>query len=542
MTFAATLLNIHEHKRFKGGAFRFWGCLPIYNQAAARAAGCSDDKITRRSLEVHHAAMSVLMDGHVRPLAVPRLWRFTDRQWRMVVARVAFFMGDHPAQMKHQGHLTKGCATCWAELDDLDSTDKLWPLRNSSELLASMRRLAHECLNDAGEVIRGKLKVIKAWEKDARIRFGYNSILEMVEDLDCHATLFTPRDFLHAIILGLFGKHMVKSIIYLIETTILRPEFTTAHEGRQAPVPEAAMKRVLRRLAAFLSQVKADESCLTLAPEFAEHFLKVYEKGTSSFTGPRMNNLMLALPYVIRDIAGPERALINAAIKNAEPGDPLYNMPMVEDPCVQIVETLIVFMEWYLLIRRRELSSVDIVDLLERGRAMMESLKATFPQKSGEIKRWKFGKFHDVAHLPLNIIMWGWIEATSGQSGEKGHVELLKSLQGCINVNEYFETLLRFWERLEYLARVRQREGVHYDTASSDEEPERHDSQRSDETMHACELGVRAPLYFMALHRCDLHHTRASLGRSQNGRQSFSVWSLAHGARLRDKVRTSMCT
>ena len=118
--------------------------------------------------------------------------------------------------------------------------------------------------------------------------------------------------------------------------------------------------------------------------------------------------------------------------------------------------------------------------------------------------------------------------------------ELLKSLQGCINVNEYFETLLRFWERLEYLARVRQREGVHYDTASSDEEPERHDSQRSDETMHACELGVRAPLYFMALHRCDLHHTRASLGRSQNGRQSFSVWSLAHGARLRDKVRTSM--
>ena len=43
---------------------------------------------------------------------------------------------------------------------------------------------------------------------------------------------------------------------------------------------------------------------------------------------------MLALPYVIRDIARPERALINAAIQNAEPGDPLYNMPRVEDPCV----------------------------------------------------------------------------------------------------------------------------------------------------------------------------------------------------------------
>ena len=32
---AATLHNIHESARFKTGAFRFWGCLPVPESSAA---------------------------------------------------------------------------------------------------------------------------------------------------------------------------------------------------------------------------------------------------------------------------------------------------------------------------------------------------------------------------------------------------------------------------------------------------------------------------------------------------------------------------
>jgi hypothetical protein len=32
---AVTLLNIHESARFKTGAFRFWGCLPLPESSAA---------------------------------------------------------------------------------------------------------------------------------------------------------------------------------------------------------------------------------------------------------------------------------------------------------------------------------------------------------------------------------------------------------------------------------------------------------------------------------------------------------------------------
>ena len=62
----------------------------------------------------------------------------------------------------------------------------------------------------------------------------------------------------------------------------------------------------------------------------------------------------------------------------------------------------------------------------------MESLKATFPDKSGEVQAWNFGKFHDILHLQLNIILWGWIEITSGQPGEGEHRELLNALAGSL--------------------------------------------------------------------------------------------------------------
>ena len=168
---AVTLLNIHEGKRFKRGSFRFWGCLPIYDFAAARLAGRSDDWIKRRHLGVHHGAMDILVKM-IRELSKPAIFRFADGEWRSAVARVAFFMGDHIAQMKLRSQFGLACGTCQAPANELDRTDKVWPLRDSKEFLASMRRIAHECLNEAGEIIRGKLKVIKEWERDTRMRFG----------------------------------------------------------------------------------------------------------------------------------------------------------------------------------------------------------------------------------------------------------------------------------------------------------------------------------------------------------------------------------
>ena len=122
------------------------------------------------------------------------------------------------------------------------------------------------------------------------------------------------------------------------------------------------MKSVLACLARRPSAINADESCITITPEFSEHFLKVYEAGKSSFTGSRMNSIMLVLPYIFRDLVAEERRKINAAINSAYVGDPLYGHPLVEDPCKSCIDALLVFMHWYLLIRNRELSVNELVE------------------------------------------------------------------------------------------------------------------------------------------------------------------------------------
>ncbi len=45
---AVTLLNIHASQRFKKGAFRFLGCLPVYKAEAATNAGAT---LKRRARE-----------------------------------------------------------------------------------------------------------------------------------------------------------------------------------------------------------------------------------------------------------------------------------------------------------------------------------------------------------------------------------------------------------------------------------------------------------------------------------------------------------
>jgi hypothetical protein len=67
-----------------------------------------------------------------------------------------------------------------------------------------------------------------------------------------------------------------------------------------------------------------------------------------------MTYLILVLPYVMVDLVGIERQKINDAVDGAVIGYPLYRLPHVEDPCKEINDTLLVFLKWFLLVRRRE--------------------------------------------------------------------------------------------------------------------------------------------------------------------------------------------
>ena len=527
-----TLLNIDESKRFKKGAFRFWGCLPVYQAEAATNAGATIDQVRKRIAEVHQAGLHVVLEA-IKEIGSPAPYRFANGEVHVGEGRLAFFMGDQPAHDKHAAKKSKSCRMCGAPHDKLADTDEVWPLIDWRACKLSMLRTAATCLDDDGKVIYGKMKVITAWEKKYGMHFMHNSVFEFADEIGLDPVLGLPRDFLHWIILGLFGYHIVKAIIYLISKIILADAYLTAHVNRPAPVNQTTMHHVLQRLARRLASITADESCLTISQEFAQHFLKVYENGKSSFTGPRMTYLILVLPYVMVDLVGIERRNINDAIDRAVVGDPLHGLPHVEDPCEQINDALLVFLKWFLLVRRRELPTSEICSLTERGIELMEKLKEVFPEKSGEEQAWNFRKFHDILHTSVIIMFFGWLENTSCQSGELAHKILLKALAGNLNNYNVFIQFLRYWERYEQLSRAGREaaDAGEADGSDSDDDKVRKEDRAREEAMHACELGTRCPLFFMALHRTRLHHTPASTGGSWpsgaiKGRVAFNVWNL----------------
>ena len=226
---SATLLHIDESKRFKKGAYRFWGCIPKYDNAAAKAEGKSDEWIRRRSAEVHSAAMHPVVE-RIREFFEAQPYLFAVGVTRLAAGRPAIIIGDQPGQDKLLSKVMKGCSVCCAPFDELDSTDKEWLLRESCELLQSMQRIAAECLNEAGEVKHGKRQVLADWERDNRIHVGSNAILELV-DLGFDALLQLPRCFLHLVILGLFGHHIIKAILHLMS----RKQEDTRLAGSTAP-------------------------------------------------------------------------------------------------------------------------------------------------------------------------------------------------------------------------------------------------------------------------------------------------------------------
>ena len=73
-------------------------------------------------------------------------------------------------------------------------------------------------------------------------------------------------------------------------------------------IKNARLKAVWSRLANWMATVVADTSMVTISPQYATHFYDMYINGKdyAKLTGDRMKNLMLSLPFMVRDLIAPE--------------------------------------------------------------------------------------------------------------------------------------------------------------------------------------------------------------------------------------------
>jgi hypothetical protein len=99
-------------------------------------------------------------------------------------------------------------------------------------------------------------------------------------------------------------------------------------------------------------------------------------------------------------------------------------------------------MEWYITARQPNLKISELQRLEELSTAMMEMMVQVFPNRDGTARGWKLGKFHAVVHTVLTIVMFGWTENTSGQWGERAHVDLMKSVARLTNNKDTFQQFL----------------------------------------------------------------------------------------------------
>ena len=82
---------------------------------------------------------------------------------------------------------------------------------------------------------------------------------------------------------------------------------------------------------------------------------------------------------------------------------------------------------------------------------LLDSLKRTFPNKSGQINGWKSEKVHSIIHKVRDIIMFGWSENFSTQGPEHCHIDFCEKVAKYTNNKDVFLTLLKYHVREGHL-------------------------------------------------------------------------------------------
>ena len=110
--------------------------------------------------------------------------------------------------------------------------------------------------------------------------------------------------------------------------------------------------------------------------------------------------------------------LINAAIDNAKAGSRLRGLKHVADPSADVVDVLIVCMEWNIATRQSRIPEDELPELQDKAVELLDLLQRNLPDKTGEKGKWNFEKAHSILHKVREIILWGNSDNCSCQSPE----------------------------------------------------------------------------------------------------------------------------
>ena len=174
----------------------------------------------------------------------------------------------------------------------------------------------------------------------------------------------------------------MKSIVFLYKSTLQRDDLRKPSGERL--ISNAAVDRVCDRLGQRLTCFTADDAGLKITPKYAKHLfnMSVNDKGT--FTAGRVEILIVAYQFVLRDLIFNEVRDINARIDAAAEGEPLHGLDHVVDPSTDMIRVVNSFADFFTLARRFDTCSLTLPVLAERVKSLQETLLEVMPDKSGQ--------------------------------------------------------------------------------------------------------------------------------------------------------------
>ena len=356
---------------------------------------------------------------------------------------------------------------------------------------------------------------------------------------------------MHMATIGFFGTHFVGSVLYTVQSTLRNDLYITGlnKKGERKYLVSMSMiedvwKRICIRLRLFISTYAGFQ----LTAKYAAHFWKVFLEGKGTFTAGRMELLMIALPFVLRDLIRPELALIERAIAYGEIIRDLAGnqVPLPADPCPGMIKALALFLDWYYLARQSLFPMEQVPELQRKYRAMKQAVKRVFPSKSGQQHGWKFPKMHSPTHKGSEILSHGATPYTDTQIFEAEHKPNVKSLSGSSNGKDQFRIVAQFHARSSTLAQLKAATNRHTkrllcdleDSQSSSSDADYADDENDDmlideHTSRPCEMAAKLPLLEMSYDLKSIHREPIALGPQSRGIQRLVLAACNLGAPVR---------
>jgi len=162
----------------KSYAWRPLACLPILKNKLMDITDPTAQ--ARRRLDLYHSCLAPIIEEVNSLIKEPFYLRFADRKIRLCQAFYHFCSMDGEEVAATLMCSTSDCPVCECPKDELDRTDVVYPLRNTSKVRAAVYDAREELLEEDGTVKRGN----KVYRIRYRIRYRIIKISHTISQYD----------------------------------------------------------------------------------------------------------------------------------------------------------------------------------------------------------------------------------------------------------------------------------------------------------------------------------------------------------------------